>query len=89
MTHEININAIAYEEGGAWVIQGIEYDIVASAADFRSLPKAFMRAVMDNACITEYLGRKPLEGIEPAPAHFRELFDQATWEMRAVKKSPE
>jgi hypothetical protein len=44
---------------------------------------------MDNVCITEYLGRKPLEGIGPAPAHFRELFDQATWEMRAVKQSPE
>ena len=84
MSQEISINAIAYEEGDAWVIQGLEYDIVASASDLQSLPKAFTRAVFDSACITQHLGRKPLEGIGPAPAHFRALFEQAQLEMRAV-----
>ena len=89
MPQKISITAIAYEEGGAWVIQGIEYDIVASAEDFQSLPKAFVRAVIDNVCITQHLGRKPLEGIGPAPERFRALFDQAQWEMRAVRQSAE
>jgi len=87
MSQEISINAIAYEEEDAWVIQGIEYDIVASAPDLQSLPKAFVRAVVDSACITHYLGRQPLEGIGPAPEHFRELFEKGSWEMRAVKPS--
>jgi hypothetical protein len=59
MRNAININAIAYREGDAWIAQGIEYDIVAQASDVISLPDAFTRAVMENICITEHLGRKP------------------------------
>jgi hypothetical protein len=82
--NQVRINAVAYEEGDAWVAQGIEYDIVAHASDIRDLPDAFMRAVMENICVTEHLGRKPLQGIQPAPAHFRTLFESAATEMRPV-----
>jgi hypothetical protein len=80
------INAIAFKEGDAWVIQGIEYDIVAHADDITAVPHAFMRAVMENMVITQHLGRKPLEGIKPAPEHFRSLYDDADLEMRPLKK---
>jgi len=83
------INAIAFKEGDAWVIQGIEYDIVAHTDDVTTLPQAFMRAVMENMIVTEHLGRKPLEGIKPAPERFRTLYDDAEVEMRATKKNEE
>lgn len=84
MSEVIRINAIAFEEGDAWVVQGIEYDIVAHADDVRKLPDAFTRAVLENCLITEHLGRKPLEGIKPAPERFRAMFDRAIVEMRPI-----
>lgn len=81
----VHINAVAFKEGDAWVAQGIEYDIVAHAYDVLALPDAFARAVMENVCITEHLGRKPLEGIKAAPAHFVEMFETADVEFRATK----
>ena len=81
---DIQISAVAFQEGDVWVVQGIEYDIVAHASEIDRLPAAFMRAIVENAYITEHLGRRPLEGIKPAPAHFRALFDNARTELRAI-----
>jgi hypothetical protein len=86
MENVININAIAYKEGDAWIAQGIEYDIVAQASDVISLPDAFTRAVLENICITEHLGRKPLEGIKSAPSRFHEMFESAKVEVRATNQ---
>ena len=84
--NEIQVNAIAFKEGDAWVAQGIEYDIVAHAAEITSLPEAFARAVLENMCIAQHLGRASLEGIKPGPDRFREMFAEATLEMRSVRK---
>lgn len=86
MVEKVQINAVAYEEGGAWIAQGIEYDIVAYSQDVLKLPDAFARAVVENMCITQHLGRKPLEGVKPAPARFRDMFDTATVEVRPLKQ---
>ena len=86
MENVININAIAYKEGDAWIAQGIEYDIVAQASDVISLPDAFTQAVLENICITEQLGRKPLQGIKSAPKHFHEMFEAAKVEVRATNQ---
>lgn len=88
MSKRIQINAIAYEEGGAWVTQGIEYDIVAFATDVLDLPDAFARAVAENICITQQLGREPLQGIKPAPQRFADLFQRAgRVDMRPTKQN--
>lgn len=87
MENVININAIAYKEGEAWIAQGIEYDIVAHASDVIYLPDAFTRAVMENIYITEHLGRKALEGIKSAPARFHEMFESAKIVMKAKTQS--
>jgi hypothetical protein len=88
--HNLRLHAVAFREGDAWVIQGIEYDIVAHAYDVMMVPDTFMRAVMENVLVTTRLGRKPLEGINPAPAHFRTMFDEADGvEMRPIKKPQE
>ena len=68
------------------MIQGIEYDIVAHAHDVKALPDAFSRAVIENICITQHLGRKPLQGIKEAPLHYRELYEAAQVELRPTKK---
>lgn len=84
------MRAVAFQEGGdggPWVVQGIEYDIVAHSKSVEDIPQTFMRAVVENCCITEHLGRKPLEGIKPAPAKFREMFDKSKTELKPVMPS--
>jgi len=85
LPEQLQINAIAFKEGDAWVVQGIEYDIVAHAYDVSKLPHAFARAVLENIVITEHLGRKALQGIKPAPDHFREMYEHAETEMRSIR----
>jgi hypothetical protein len=85
LPEKIQINAIAFKEGDAWVVQGIEYDIVAHAYDVAKLPYAFARAVLENIVITEHLGRSFLDGIKPAPEHFREMYEHAETEMRPTR----
>lgn len=83
---QLHINAIAFKEGEAWIVQGIEYDIVAHSDDVGKLPHAFARAVIENMIITEHLGRKALEGIKPAPEHFREMYERAETELRPIRR---
>jgi hypothetical protein len=75
--HKINIRAVAWQEGGQWVAQGIEYDIVAHANDISLLPRAFARAVAENLCISVHLGREPMQGIKEGPEKYREIYEQA------------
>lgn len=85
MSTEAVIRAVAYKEGDAWVVQGIEYDIAAHAWDPADLPSAFLRAVIDNVLITESLGRAPLEGIKRAPIRFEEMFNAAKAQVRSIE----
>ena len=77
--------AVAFREGDLWVAQGIEYDIAVHAPDLEGLSRALSRAVAENAFISQHLGRKPMEGIGPAPDRFRELFEAAALELRPVR----
>jgi hypothetical protein len=81
------IHAVAFMEGDTWVIQGIEHDIVAHAKDVTALPYAFMRAITENVFVGQHLGRKPLEGIRPAPERFRELYENAQVEVRPTRRN--
>jgi hypothetical protein len=85
VSEQFHINAVAFKESEAWVVQGIEYDIVARCYDVTKLPQAFTRAVLENICITQHLGRRALEGIKPAPAHFKEMYEHAETEMRLTR----
>jgi hypothetical protein len=84
----IKINAVAYPEGEVWVVQGVEFDICAHAVDAAGVPAAFLRAVAENVAISRHLGREPLQGIRPAPARFRTLFETSATQVRLVD-SPE
>lgn len=86
--NSIAISAVAFPEDGVWVVQGIEFDICTHAKSPADLPAAFARAIVENACINQHLGREGLEGIKPAPDRFREMFDHAHAEIAAVGDLP-
>lgn len=71
------IGVVAYTDGDLWVAQCVEYDIAARADSLPKLPKAFGRALAANLSVNADLGREGFEGIGPAPAHFRTMFDGA------------
>ena len=84
---EIHIRAVAFQEGGVWVVQGIEYDIAAHASDPAKVPAAFAKALLHNAAIAKHLGREPFDGIKPAPRRYREMFERSLTEVRAVDRA--
>lgn len=67
MDRHLTINAVAFPQGATWVVQGIEYDIVAEASSPSKIGEAFVRAVVENVCISQELGKEPLAGIGRAP----------------------
>jgi len=71
------LSAVAFREGDAWIVQGIEHDICAHAQDLSDLPAVFMRAIAETVVIAQHLGRQGLEGVKPAPDRFRKMFDLA------------
>jgi hypothetical protein len=70
----IKINVLAYQEGEAWIAQGVEFDIYARAESLPKLPEAFGRALLANFGVNQELGRVGLEGIPPAPEKIRDAF---------------
>lgn len=88
MAQRLAVRGVAFQEGGSWIVQGIDYDISAHADSMSELEQAFTRAILESCLITQHLGRKPLEGIKPAPHRFRELFEAAEVELKAVRRDP-
>lgn len=88
MRDDIAINAVVFQEDGTWIIQGIEYDIAAHSEKLDDAPTVFMRALLENVCITQHLGKQPLQGIGPAPDRFRRMFEASVSEIRAVEPPP-
>src|SRR5262245_22221712 len=84
---EIHIRAVAFAEGDAWIVQGIDYDIAAHASDPAALPDAFMKAVVENVCISLHLGREPLHGIGPAPRKYQKMFEEAGAVLSPVRQA--
>jgi hypothetical protein len=84
----ISINAVAFQEGDIWIVQGIEFDICTRASSPADVPAAFARAVVENAVINRHLGRSGLSGIKPAPSRFKEMFDNARAQVKPVEDLP-
>ena len=78
------LRAVVFRDCGAWIIQGVDLDIVARAADIADAPEAFAKALIQHAIITEELGRAPLEGNRRAPDRFLEMFEGAKTALSAV-----
>lgn len=83
----IEVNVVAFQEGDVWVAQCVEYDIAAFAKNILDLPKAFERALAANVCANADLGRKAFDGIPQAPGRFRELFENAKFNVTPTQKA--
>lgn len=78
------IRAVAFQEGDAWVVQGIEYDVVAQASNLDDAPAAFLKTLVSTILINRKLKRSDWEGIRPAPVKFRRMFEQARVELNLL-----
>lgn len=81
------LRVIAFRDEGVWVAQCVEYDIVASATTLPKLRKAFEQAVIANICANERIGRSGLDGIQPPPSKFRDLFNSADTSLRFINQA--
>lgn len=71
------VSAILFEEGDWWSAQCLEYDIAAQARTLSDLLYEVERVLVSHLCIAEELGRKPFEGLEPAPQKFWDMYQKA------------
>jgi hypothetical protein len=71
------MNVIAYQEGGVWIAQGIEIDIVARANSLDAVQVAFSKAVARTMVVSQSLHGQPFAGIGKAPDRFKVMFDRA------------
>jgi hypothetical protein len=76
------VNVVAYEADGVWFAQCIEFDVSAWAEHLPDLPDAITKQITATCMINRHLGRRGLEGIPPAPAHFREMLKAAPADLR-------
>lgn len=72
-----HISAILFEEGDWWSAQCLEYDIAAQARTLNDLLYELERVLVSHLSIAEQLGRKPFEGLDPAPQKFWELYQKS------------
>ena len=80
------IRVIVYRDADLWVAQALEYDIGAQADDPETLVtrlEVTMRAEIE---MSVKLHGKPLAGIEPAPQHFHDKWDDCGEEFTPVRK---
>ncbi len=88
MARPNRIRAVAFKEGDVWVIQGIDYDVVAQTKDPLDAPVAFLQTLISTMLINKRLGRTGLDKIQPAPDRFRKMFDRATVELSPAGPLP-
>jgi hypothetical protein len=74
---DLQLRAVAFPEGDIWVVQGVEYDVVAQANDLTDAPGAFLRQFVSTLMAYQHLGEGGVDMIPPAPDRFREMFETA------------
>jgi hypothetical protein len=75
--YAINISAVLFQEGEWWSAQCLEYDIAAQAKTIPELHREFERVLCTHIAASVDMGRKPFEGLEPAPRIFWKMYQNA------------
>ena len=75
VSHDV-LRIIAFQEGDSWIAQCLEYDISAQASDLDELSARIDATIDAERAYTVSQGRKPFEGIDPAPQHFHVMWDK-------------
>ena len=73
----LKVSAVLFQDGQWWSAQCLEYDVAAQAQTLSDLQTEFQRVLISHLAIARELGRKPFEGIPPAPRKFWDLFKQS------------
>jgi hypothetical protein len=68
------LSVLLFNEGEAWVVQCLEYDIVAQGESPRAALEALGWTVGAHILLDKERRRKPFSTLQPAPSSFREKF---------------
>jgi hypothetical protein len=83
--NQIRIDAVLFKDcNGYWIVQAIQYNIVAKAKNIGEVREAFRRQLAANLALNSRFGRRGLKGISPAPERFRILFEEAREMLHSV-----
>lgn len=80
----LKISAVVFKEGEFWIGQCLEQDITCQAKTPGELHKELMKSIIASVVLSLELGKKPLEGISPAPKKFWEMFEKSHMKIEAV-----
>jgi hypothetical protein len=83
---DAQIHAVAFEHGGRWVAQCLEYDIATQASTLDDLLYEFERILV--AHILGADGADPFANLSPAPRSFWEMYDRAVTKVAPVRPFP-
>jgi hypothetical protein len=73
----VSLRAVAYKRDGMWMVQCIEHDIRARAYTIDEVPRAILQAFRERVALDQHLGKRPLEGVNPAPEAYAVMFQKA------------
>ena len=85
MEKTISMNAVAFQDGEVWVVQGIQYNLVAMARSVQDIPKAFLNAMVERIAVADHLGLDPFLGVGPAPVRFHKMFEDSVTEIKPAQ----
>jgi len=69
------VSVLFFEHAGAWSAQVLEYDIATQAKTLRQLFHETERILAGYLALAAEEGRKPFEGIPPAPRRYWRLYE--------------
>ena len=76
------LSVLFIESRSGWTAQCLEHDIAAQADSLNALFDEIERVLVAQVALDEAQGRRPFEGIEPAPAKFWDAFRAARTKMQ-------
>ena len=72
------MRVVIYKDEGLWIAQALEHDICAQAEDLKTVRTRLQLTAHAERQHAEANGKKPFDGIDPAPKHFHDMWDQAS-----------
>lgn len=76
MPADNTVRVIAFKDGDGWVAQCLEYDIAAQADKLDDAYERVFAAIALDRAESERVHGAPFAGIDKAPAHFFDLWEQ-------------
>jgi hypothetical protein len=85
MLREVEITAVAFQEGAAWSAQCLEFDIAVQAKQLTELFFELQRVIAAHIAVSIELGREPFADLEPAPQMFWRMYEGAKLSVNAER----